>query len=58
MRNQYVHCVFQTLASITPASPGAGPIRIVSNLSSAFKKWVLVPYRRHKYITRVFRESK
>ena len=27
---------------------------IVSGLSSAFKKWVLVPYRRHKYITRVF----
>ena len=58
MRNQYVHCVFQTLAAITPANPGARPIRIVPDLSSAFKKWVLVPYRRHKYITRVFGESK
>jgi len=54
MRNQYVHCVFQTVASIAPVSLGAHPIRIVSALRSAFKKWVLVPYRRHKYITRVF----
>jgi trans-aconitate 2-methyltransferase len=54
MRNQYVHCVFQTVASIAPASPRAHPIRIISDLSSAFKKWALVPYRRHKYITRIF----
>ncbi len=33
-------------------------MRILSNLSSAFKKWVLVPYRRHKYISRVFQEPK
>jgi trans-aconitate 2-methyltransferase len=54
MRNQYVHCVFQTVASIAPASPGGGTIRLVSGLASAFKKWILVPYRRHKFITRVF----
>jgi 2-polyprenyl-3-methyl-5-hydroxy-6-metoxy-1,4-benzoquinol methylase len=55
MRNQYVHCVFQTVASIVPTSHGSRQrIRIISDLGSAFKKFVLVPYRRHKYITRVF----
>ena len=54
MRNQYVHCVFQTVASTTLASPEGCPIRIVSDLARAFDKWVLVPYRHHKYITGVF----
>jgi trans-aconitate 2-methyltransferase len=58
MRNQYVHCVLQTAASCAPADPEARPIRIVSALSRALEKWVLVPYRRHKYITRVFANRK
>jgi trans-aconitate 2-methyltransferase len=58
MRDQYVHCVFQTLACCAPVPPRALPMRAVSRLSRTFEKWVLVPYRRHKYITRVFASRK
>ncbi len=58
MRNQYVHCVFQTVASTTPANPAPRPVRILSAPGRAFKKWVLVPYLRHKYVTRVFASRK
>jgi trans-aconitate 2-methyltransferase len=59
MRNQYVHCVFQTVATLGRTIQGSRRrVPVVSALGSAFKKWVLVPYRRHKYITRVFASRK
>jgi trans-aconitate 2-methyltransferase len=58
MRNQYVHCVFQTVASCASASPAGRSIRLISVLGRALENWVLVPCRRHKYITRVFASRK
>jgi trans-aconitate 2-methyltransferase len=54
MRNQYVHCVFQTIPTIAPANEEARPARLASYLRRAFTKLILVPYRRRKYITQVF----
>jgi len=55
-RNQYVHCVLQSDDSLgdPPASSSGVLERIKGRLSAAWKRRVLYPIRRWKYVDRIF----
>lgn len=59
-RNQYVHCVLQTDDALSPASPDDSPRslprRLASWVRSKWKYYVLVPYRRWKYVDGILKD--
>jgi hypothetical protein len=54
-KNQYVHCIFEANTSLAATQPPPGIIRMLSAVQRVIESLVLVPYRRHKYISQIFR---
>jgi cyclopropane fatty-acyl-phospholipid synthase-like methyltransferase len=56
-RNQYIHCVFQTDSSLSPpvsTSRKTLSQRLAWTLKHRWNQYIRIPYRRWKYVSRVF----